>query len=81
MYEKFRSMSVEAKSGMPGKRASEALEGELERLMGVEPQTVPDQQAKQAPQDRDQLLEAMENEIRISGAEAVFKVKFKHIAP
>ncbi len=80
LYEKLRSMSQAARQGTQGKDQSLLLAAELERLMGVEPKTVPDQPVGSVP-DPEALFQALENEIKVSGAEAVYRVNFRHIAP
>ncbi len=52
----------------------------LDRLMGVEPQTVPVQRPSETANPSN-ITEVMENEIRISGTEAVYRLTFTHAAP
>jgi len=66
LYDKLRSMSQAARQGTQGKDQSLMLATELERLMGVEPNTVPDQPLA-GVQDPGALFQALENEIRVSG--------------
>jgi hypothetical protein len=80
LYGRLRSMSQAARQGTQGKDQSVRIAAELDRLMGVEPKTVPDQSVA-GVQDAGALFEAMENEIKVSGAEAVYRVNFKHVAP
>lgn len=81
LYEKLRNMSQGSRTSKQAEERSERLEEELERIMGVEPYTVADKSGISAEKPSGELFEAMENEIKISGAEAVYKVKFRHVAP
>jgi hypothetical protein len=49
-------------------------------LMGFAGHTAPKGVQKVSFETKERLFEQMENGIRISGAEAVFKVQFKHVA-
>ncbi len=76
LYDKLKELGSEAKSGGKGS----AVAGELERLlnlMGPANYTVP-MDAKASSPSREALFERMENEINVAGADAVFKVSFKH---
>ena len=60
-----------------------AATGEMQRelsLMGFAGHTAPKGVQKVSYETKERLFEQMENGIRISGAEAVFKVQFRHVA-
>jgi len=70
----------------PAKRTEtrEQATGEMERelsLMGFAAHTVPKGAQKASFESRERLVEQMENRIKVSGAEAVFKLQFQHVAP
>jgi hypothetical protein len=75
LYDNLNKLSAAARSGKAGKEISDKLEREF-NIMGIADYTVPDKSI-QAPQG---LLEALENEIKVVGADASYSVQFKHIA-
>lgn len=78
LYDKLCSLSTAARSGVQGQDLSKALEKELD-IMGVEDYTVPDKSPGLAQQNLEGLFESMENEVKVAGADAVFRLKFKHV--
>lgn len=74
LYDKLNSLSASGRSGKAGKEISDKLEREF-NIMGIADYTVPDKSV-QAPQG---LLEALENEIKVVGADASYSVQFRHI--
>jgi hypothetical protein len=75
LSEELKKLSASAQSG----KAIEQVSGELERqfnIMGFADYVVPDRPSR-APE---KLLEAMENQIRVVGADAYYSIKFQHIA-
>lgn len=85
LYEQLQAMGGEARKGTPGQALTEKLEQEV-NFMGPAEEIVPraEQPRPQAtptpvaPPDRQTLFDRMNNQIRISGADAIFKVQFKH---
>jgi hypothetical protein len=59
---------------------AEEMKRELS-LMGFANYTVPKGAQKATFTSKEQVFEDRENLIRVSGAEAVFKIQFKHISP
>lgn len=60
------------------KELTQSLEREI-NLMGFAAQTLPKGAEKVSFQNKERLFGEMENSIKISGAEAVFRVQFKHV--
>uniref|UniRef100_A0A7C4ETP8 DUF4384 domain-containing protein n=1 Tax=Desulfomonile tiedjei TaxID=2358 RepID=A0A7C4ETP8_9BACT len=77
LYQRLRSMSKAAREGAFGKLESREIAKQLDQLMGVEPETVPMERSRGSI-GADTLSEAMENEIKVSGAEAVYRLTFTH---
>lgn len=80
LYGRLRTMSKEAREGAIGKGESLEVAKHLERVMGVESHTVPVQSPPEGLKTRD-FSQAMENEIKVSGAEAVYRLTFTHVSP
>jgi len=80
LYERLRTMSKEARDGTLGKEGSRDVARQLDQLMGVEPHTVPVDRLHNTGGSTN-LSEAMENEIKVSGAEAVYRLSFTHAQP
>ncbi|MFA6222224.1 MAG: DUF4384 domain-containing protein [Desulfomonilaceae bacterium] len=81
LYEKLASMAATTRTGAKGQEITTALEQEVESIMGFEEHTISDARGQRSTEDTQRLSEAMETEVGTAGAEAVFKVKFKHINP
>jgi len=65
------------------KQAGKRIAGKMERelnLMGFAAHTVPKGVQKASFDSKERILEGMENQIEVSGADAVFKVQFRHVA-
>jgi hypothetical protein len=60
--------------------AAGAMQRELS-LMGFAGHTAAKGAEKVSFETKEKLFEQMENRIRVSGAEAVFKVQFRHVVP
>ncbi len=80
LYERLRTMSRAAREGAFGKQESREIAKHLDQLMGVEPVTVPIGRARESG-ETNALSAAMENEIKVSGAEAVYRLTFTHTSP
>lgn len=85
LYEKLRSMSVAGRAGLEGEALRNQMEKELDQIppitrMGFARQSIPDEHPGNPGQVSPELAGAMENEIKLAGAEAVFKLTFKHEA-
>jgi hypothetical protein len=64
------------------KAAKQIAENEMQKelsLMGFAARTVPKNVQNVSFGSKEQILDQMENQIRVSGAEAVFKVQFQHV--
>jgi hypothetical protein len=81
LYETLASMSASARSGAKGQEVTTALEQEVESIMGFEEVTVADSPKRQSQESSQSVQQDMESQVRTAGAEAVFKVQFKHINP
>lgn len=79
LYEKLRNMSASARGSKQGRK----VEGELARqvnLMGFADRTTAKQAVgKAASNDRKSLFESVDSEIKVTGADSVYGVKFKHV--
>ncbi len=80
LYDRLRKASAAGQSHQKKKEESREMAKHLDRLMGVEPQTVPVQRPSETANPSN-ITEVMENEIRISGTEAVYRLTFTHAAP
>ncbi len=75
LYDELKRLGSSARSG----KAVEQVSNELERqfnIMGVADYVLPDKSS----QASGNLLEAMENQIKVVGADAYYSIKFKHVA-
>lgn len=83
LYGQLQALGGEARKGTAGQQISEKLEQEV-NFMGPADEIVPRAERSQlssasAPvPDRQALFERLNNQIQISGAEAIFKVQFRH---
>jgi hypothetical protein len=81
LYEELEAMAGEARLGTAGKQITDKLEQEV-NFMGPADEIVPRAQKPQPSgvqvSDRQALFERLGNQIQISGADAIFKVQFKH---
>jgi len=80
LYNKLISLSTSARAGVQRSDAREDLNRYL-NVMGAESFTVADKDAAGTQQILEGLFERMENEVKVAGADAVFRLKFKHVAP
>jgi hypothetical protein len=74
-------LAISAKPSKP-EQEKKKLTGEMARelsLMGFAEHTAPKGVQKVSFHNKERLFEEMENQIKISGAEAVYKVEFRHI--
>jgi len=78
LYDKLCSLSTAARSGIQGSELRNSLEKELD-IMGAEDYTVPDKAPALMQPNLDGLFDSMENEIKVAGADAVFRLKFRHV--
>lgn len=65
------------------KQAGKRIAGKMARelnLMGFAAYTVPKGVKKTSFESKERIFDGMENQIQVSGADAVFKVQFKHVA-
>jgi uncharacterized caspase-like protein len=78
----YAALQQSIQGGIGESKGAEIM-SEIERevnIMGIEDYTVTDKTVKiEAHVDRQALFEEMENKIKIAGADAVFRVKFKHV--
>ena len=74
LYDELRKLSQSARPGQATKQISEELERQF-NLMGMADYVVPDK----TPRVSDELLSAMESQIKVVGADALYSVQFKHI--
>ena len=65
--------------GLNDKLRSAGLEKEF-NIMGIQDYTVPDKGTKISSQNRERVFAAMENQIKVVGADAVIRLRFKHVA-
>lgn len=75
LYDELKSLGASAQSG----KAIEQITGEMERqvnIMGLADYVVPDKSA----QASGSILEAMENQIKVLGADAYYSIRFRHVA-
>ncbi len=79
LYERLRSMSKAAREGAHGKEESREIAKQLDQLMGVAPETVPIGRGRESG-SANTFSEVMENEIKVSGAEAVYRLTFTHVS-
>jgi len=77
LYDKLSKMSAGAGSPTKSKEAAGELEREL-NLMGFADVTAPKSAGQVSFASREGLFEAMENETRVVGADAIVKLKIKH---
>lgn len=85
LYEQLEAMAGEARKGKLGQQVAERLEQEV-NFMGPADEIAPRVEKPQpsapptpAPgQNRQRLFEDFANQIGVSGADAIFKVQFKH---
>jgi len=80
LYDTLRNMSVAARQGSEGKKITGELEREI-NLMGFADYTAHKAANSASSATRKSLFESMSNEIKVSGAEAMYWVKFKHVSP
>jgi len=77
LYEELQALSAEAKTS--GRSDKVALEIEREiNLMGFADYTVPVASQQVAYENREKLFSEMESKVKVTGAEAFFKLRFKH---
>lgn len=76
LYEKMKALSTEAKKGAKGADLAEQIEREI-NLMGFANYTVP-VKTGQSYENKEKLFEDLEANIKVAGAEAFFKLRFKH---
>lgn len=73
LYEKLKYISTSGKAG-DRKEITNELERQI-NIMGIADYTVKDKSNKHSPE----LFKALDDEIRVSGADAVYSIKFKHV--
>jgi hypothetical protein len=76
LYDQLAKMSAGVRGGESGKLVAEEIEREI-NLMGFADYTVP-AKAPQSYGNREALFRELEEQMRVSGAEAFFKMRFKH---
>ncbi len=77
LYSKMRGMTDQKRVGSTGKSLSVEIEREI-NLMGFADRTTP-KVAGVSSADRRSLFESIDNEIKVSGADASYRISFKHV--
>jgi hypothetical protein len=77
LIQKFQELASKEKVGTRGTQVSQDIEREI-NLMGFADHTVPVKAEKVSYASREKLVEELESKINVSGADAFFKLRFKH---
>ena len=80
LYDELKRMNSPSGKGRSGAVVSEAIEREI-NMMGFADYTVPTRAKEACFADKERLFAELENRITVSGAEAFFKLRFRHMPP
>jgi hypothetical protein len=79
LYEELQALSAEARTGSRGDNVAVEIEREI-NLMGFADYTVPAKVQQVAYESKEKLFNELESKVKVTGAEAFFKLRFKHEA-
>jgi len=79
LYEEMQALSAEAKTTGRGGKVAVEIEREI-NLMGFADYTVPAKSQMVTYESKEKLFREIESKIKVTGAEAFFKLRFKHEA-
>jgi len=79
LYEELQALSAEAKVTARGDNVALEIEREI-NLMGFADYTEPVKSQKVSYESKEKLFSELESKIKVNGAEAFFKLRFKHEA-
>ncbi len=79
LYEELQALSAEARTGSRGDKVAGEIEREI-NLMGFADYTVPARVQQVGYASKEKLFSELESKVNVTGAEAFFKLRFKHEA-